>query len=261
MKQILADNLKRIHDRITRACHRARRDPSEVKLIAVTKYVEPEVVRALIELGQLDIGENKVQELTHRAALGQEWFPRRPYEKTQTATAPAPRWHMVGHLQRNKVRALLPWVSLIHSVDSLRLAEELDSESEKIARKTDILLEINASGEAAKQGVAVAAATHLAEQISTLTNLNLRGLMAMGPLTQEAEPIRRAFERVRELFDEMITVRVCGPNFRELSLGMSNDFEHGIEFGATCVRIGSALFEGLQLSPERLAADADATVT
>ncbi len=259
MKQILADNLKRIHDRIGKACHRARRDPSEVKLIAVTKYVEPEVVRALIELGQLDIGENKVQELTHRAALSQEWFPRRPQVKTQTV--PAPRWHMVGHLQRNKVRALLPWVSLIHSVDSLRLAEELDAESEKIARKTDILLEINASGEASKQGVAVAAATHLAEQITTLTSLNLRGVMAMGPLTQDVETIRRSFERVRELFDEMITERVCGPNFRELSLGMSNDFEHGIEFGSTYVRIGSALFEGIQLSPERVAADVDTTVT
>ena len=259
MKQILADNLKRIHDRIDKACRRARRNPSEVKLIAVTKYVEPEVVRALIELGQLDIGESRVQELTHRAALTQEWFPRRSNDRTQAV--PAPRWHMVGHLQRNKVRALLPWVSLIHSVDSLRLAEELDAESGKLARKTDILLEINASGEAAKQGVAVAAATHLAEQISTLANLNLRGVMAMAPLTQDVETIRRAFERVRELFDEMSTDRACGPNFRELSLGMSNDFEHGIEFGATYVRIGSALFEGIELSPERLAADADSTVS
>lgn len=257
MKQILADNLKRIHERIDRACRSARREPSEVKLIAVTKYVQPEVVRALIELGQLDIGENKVQDLTHRAALCQEWFPRRPQGKTQPV--PGPRWHMVGHLQRNKVRVLLPWVSLIHSVDSLRLAEELDSESEKISRKTDILLEVNASGEASKEGVAVAAALHLAEQITTLKNLNLRGLMAMGPLTQDAEPIRRAFDRVRELFDEMVTERVCGPNFRELSLGMSSDFEHGIEFGATYVRIGSALFEGIELSPERSTADAETT--
>lgn len=258
MKQILADNLKRIHERIASACHRARRDPSAVKLIAVTKYVEPDVVRALIELGQLDIGENKVQDLVHRAALTQEWFPRRSQDRT--LTTPAPRWHMVGHLQRNKVRALLPWVSLIHSVDSLRLAEELDAESEKLARKTDILLEINVSGEASKQGVAVAAATHLAEQISTLSSLNLRGLMAMGPLTQDVETTRRAFERVYELFDEMITERVCGPNFRELSLGMSNDFEHAIEFGATILRIGSALFEGLDLSPQRETEDADTTV-
>jgi pyridoxal phosphate enzyme (YggS family) len=258
MKQILADNLKRIHDRIDRACRGARRDPSEVKIVAVTKYVEPEVVRALVELGQLDIGENKVQDLVHRAALSQEWFPRRPHDRT--AAIPAPRWHMVGHLQRNKVRALLPWVSLIHSVDSLRLAEELDAESEKLARKTDILMEVNVSGESSKQGVAVAAATHLAEQISTLTNLNLRGLMAMGPLTQDIEVTRRAFERVSELFDEMITGRFCGPNFRELSLGMSNDFEHAIEFGATVVRIGSALFEGLELSPQREAEDADTSL-
>ncbi len=257
MKQILADNLKQIHNRIHQACHRARRNPSEVKIVAVTKYVEPEVVRALVELGQLDIGENKVQDLTHRAALAQEWFPARPTDRSQPAIAP--RWHMVGHLQRNKARALLPWVSLIHSVDSLRLAEELDAESEKIARKTDILMEINASGESSKQGVAVAAATHLAEQISTLTNLNLRGLMAMGPLTQDATPIRRAFDRVHELFEEIVTERICGPNFRELSLGMSNDFEHAIEFGATFVRIGTALFSGIELS--RRTEDVDSTVT
>ena len=258
MKQILADNLKRIHERIDRACHRARRKPAEVKVVAVTKYVEPGIVRELIELGQLDIGENKVQDLVHRAALTQEWFPRRMQDRSMAT--PTPRWHMVGHLQRNKVRALLPWVSLIHSVDSLRLAEELDAESEKLARKTDILMEINVSGESSKQGVAVAAATHLAEQISTLRNLKLRGVMAMGPLTQDVEATRRAFERVSELFDEMITGRFCAPEFRELSLGMSNDFEHAIEFGATLVRIGSALFEGLELSRQPEAEDADTTL-
>jgi len=167
---------------------------------------------------------------------------------------------MVGHLQRNKVRPLLPWVSLIHSVDSLRLAEELDAESGKLARKTDILLEINAGQETTKQGVAVAAATHLAEQITSLSHLNLRGLMSMAPLTEDVDTIRHTFERVRELFDEMISERVCGPNFREISLGMSNDFEQAIEFGSTCVRIGSALFEGIELPPEPAEADADAAL-
>lgn len=248
MRQILADNLKRIRERIDRACQRAHRQPSEVKLVAVTKYVEPEVIRTLIELGQLDIGESRVQELAQRAALCQEWFPPRPADRSAPVT---PRWHLVGHLQRNKVRAVLPWVTLIHSVDSLRLAEELDAESGRLSRKTDILLEVNASGETSKQGVAVAAATHLAEQIGTLSNLRLRGLMAMGPLTDDPTPIRRAFERVRELFDEIVTERIGGPGFRELSLGMSGDFEHAVEFGSTCVRIGSALFEGIQLAPQQ----------
>jgi pyridoxal phosphate enzyme (YggS family) len=133
-------------------------------------------------------------------------------------------------------------------VDSLRLAEELDSEAAKLAKQTDILLEVNAASEASKQGVAVAAATHLAEQIGSLSHLNLRGLMAMAPLTDNEEPIRRAFERVRELFDEMTSQRTGGPNFRELSIGMSNDFEHAIAYGATLVRIGSALFEGLEFA-------------
>lgn len=255
MKQILADNLKRVQNRIHEACHRARRDPSEVRLIAVTKYAGPEAIRALLELGQLDLGESRVQDLTHRAALAQEWFPRRPQDRT--GPPPGPRWHMIGHLQRNKVRALLPWVSLIHSVDSLRLAEEIDVEAGRLHQKADILLEINASGEASKDGVAVAAATHLAEQIGTLTNLNLRGLMSMAPLTQDPEVIRRSFDRVRELFDEMISERVCGKAFRELSLGMSNDFEYAIEYGATFVRIGSALFEGIALPREHSEADAD----
>lgn len=253
MNQLLADNHKRVRDRIDQACHHARRRPAEIKLVAVTKYVQPAVIRDLVELGQLDIGESRVQQLVERATLAQEWFAARDRSSS------VPRWHMVGHLQRNKVRALLPWVHLIHSVDSLRLAEDLDAESEKIARKTDILLEINASGESAKQGVAVAAATHLAEQFMTLSNLNLRGLMAMGPLTQEAEPTRRAFERVRELFDEVVEQRICGPQFRELSLGMSNDFEHAIEFGATIVRIGSALFTGMTTIPE--AEDVDSPVS
>jgi len=256
MKQILADNLKRVHERIHEACLRARRNPTEVRLIAVTKYAGPDAIRALVELGQMDIGESRVQDLTHRAALAQEWFPRRPQDRS--APPPGPRWHMIGHLQRNKVRALLPWVSLIHSVDSLRLAEELDAESGRLHQKTDILMEINASGEASKEGVAVAAATHLAEQIATLTNLNLRGLMSMAPLTQDTDIIRQAFDRVRELFDEMVSERVCGPAFRELSLGMSNDFEHAIEFGATYVRIGSALFEGIALSREHTDAEAGA---
>lgn len=259
MKQILADNLKRVHDRIHQACHRARRNPADVRLIAVTKYAGPELVRDLVELGQLDLGENRVQELTHRAALAQEWFPRRGPDRVQQP--PMPRWHMIGHLQRNKVRALLPWVTLVHSVDSLRLAEEIDSESGKLHKKTDILLEVNSSGEASKEGVAVAAATHLAEQISSLHNLNLRGLMSMAPLSEDPEPIRRAFDRVRELFDEMISERVCGPAFRELSLGMSNDFEHAIEFGATLVRIGSAIFEGLALPREHSDADTDAALS
>jgi len=155
---------------------------------------------------------------------------------------------MIGHLQRNKVRAVLPWIDLIHSVDSLRLAEEIDLQSSKLGRVTPVLLQVNSADEPQKSGVAVAAATHLAEQITSLEHLEVRGLMAMAPQTDEVDRIRHVFGRTRELFEEIVLERICGPEFKELSLGMSQDFEEAIEFGATYVRIGSALFEGIELA-------------
>lgn len=253
MKRRLSENLKRTQERIEQACRRAKRDPGEVTLIAVTKYAGVEIIRMLLDLGVRDLGENRVQELTHRAAMVHESLGRRAL--ASEGPLPPPRWHMIGHLQRNKVRALLPWVEMIHSVDSLRLAEELDAESAKLERKAPILLEINASGEAGKEGVAVAASAHLLEQLSSLKHLELRGLMAMAPLTDDAVVIRNTFERVRELFEEIVGEKVCGPRFRDLSMGMSNDFEHAVEFGATYVRIGSALFEGIELAPQPASAE------
>lgn len=249
MKRKLADNLKRIQQRIADACRRAKRDPSGVKLVAVTKAASFEHIRTLIELGVTELGENRVQELVRRAAMGKEWLTRQHLDSSAAAAA-TPQWHMIGHLQRNKVRALLPWVDLIHSVDSLRLAEEIDAEAGRLERRVPILLEVNATGEANKHGVAVAATTHLAEQIHSLKHIELRGLMAMGPLTDNATSVRHCFQRVRELFDEIIGERTCGPEFREISLGMSGDFEQAVELGATFVRIGSALFEGIELAPQ-----------
>ena len=251
MKRKLSENLKRTQERIVQTCRRVKRDPGEVTLVAVTKYAGIEIIRMLLDLGVRDLGESRVQELTHRAAMLQESLGRRPF----ASEGPPPRWHMIGHLQRNKVRSLLPWVEMIHSVDSLRLAEELDAESAKLERKVPILLEVNASGQAGKEGVAVAAATHLVEQLSSLKHLELRGLMAMAPLTDDAVVIRNTFDRVHELFVEIVGEKVCGPQFRDLSMGMSNDFEHAIEFGATYVRIGSALFEGIELAPQPASAE------
>ena len=249
MKRKLTENLKRITGRIHEACSRADRDPSGVTIVAVTKNATLDVIRTLVDMGVADLGENRVQELTKRAAAVNEWLSRRTRNVSSGAKA-RPNWHMVGRLQRNKVKALLPWADMIHSVDSLRLAEEIDAQAAKIGRSVSILLEINVSDEPAKGGVAVAAATHLAEQITTLPHIQLRGLMAMAPLTDNESVIRGVFERVRELFDEVVSERTCGPAFKELSLGMSNDFEHAIEFGATHVRIGSALLKGIELSPE-----------
>ncbi|UCE60162.1 MAG: YggS family pyridoxal phosphate-dependent enzyme [Phycisphaerales bacterium] len=248
LKRKLSENFKRVEQRIEDACHRAGRKSSSITLVAVTKTVSLDVVRALLETGTVHLGENRVQELAKRAAMINEWLDRRA-RGTPAGTRPKPHWHMIGHLQRNKVKSVLPWIDLIHSLDSLRLAEEIDAQSAKLDRVTPALLQVNASGERAKSGIAVAAVTHLAEQLNTLKHLEIRGLMTMAPLTDDETVIRHTFERTRELFDEIVGERLCGPAFRELSMGMTNDFELAIEHGATYVRIGSALFEGVELSP------------
>jgi pyridoxal phosphate enzyme (YggS family) len=252
MKRKLADNWKRVTQRISDACARVGRDPSEVTLVAVTKYASLDVIRTMVDLGLSDLGESRVQELSKRAAAVNEWLARLGRGGD---SRPRPRWHMIGHLQRNKVKAVLPWTDLIHSLDSLRLAEEIDAQAARLGRVIPVLLEVNAADESGKYGVAVAAATHLAEQICSLAHLELRGLMAMAPLTEDEDQIRYVFGRTRELFDEIVGERLCGPQFRDLSLGMSNDFEHGIEFGATYVRIGTALFEGITLGSEPVSAE------
>lgn len=254
MKRKLTENWKRVEQRIQDACNRWDRDPSSVTLVAITKYAGLDVIRAMVDLGFTDLGENRVQELTKRAAAVHEWLGRRSRDLSAGAR-PRPNWHMVGHLQRNKVKAVLPWIDLIHSLDSLRLAEEIDAQSAKLNRVTPVLLEVNAADDPKKCGVAVAAITHLAEQICSLPYIELRGLMAMAPFTDDESRIRHVFGRVRELFDEIVSERLCGAKFKDLSLGMTNDFEHGIEFGATFVRIGSALLEGIELASRTAAAD------
>ena len=252
MRRKIADNLKRIEQRIAEACHRVGRRPATVTLIAVTKYASLDIIRTLVDLGVADLGESRVQEFTKRAAAVNEWLRRRPLDSNSLSR---PRWHMVGHLQRNKVKALLPWADMIHSVDSLRLAEEIDLQSAKLERTTPILLQVNLTDDSSKRGVAVAAATHLVEQIHSLPNVEVRGLMAMAPLTDDVQAIKYVFGRARELFDEIVGLRVCGPAFRDLSLGMSQDFEYGIEAGATYVRVGSAIFEGIELATESVPAE------
>ncbi len=247
MKKKIADNLKRIRDNIADACARTRRQPEDVRLIAVTKTVEPDIIRNVLELNIADLGEAKVQDLLQRNAIIEESIHRR----TELGTAenspprPRPRWHMIGHLQRNKVKQLLPIVTLIHSVDSLRLAEEINTMAAKLglANKVKILLEVNTSQEKQKFGLAVGAVTAMADQIQTLPNLQLIGLMTMAPLTEDPQTPRFCFARLREIFEEMRGIKVVGPEFKHLSMGMSQDYIQAVEEGATFLRIGSALFQ------------------
>jgi len=237
----LADNLERIRERIANACAKAKREPEEVTLVAVTKYAAPEQVREIVQLGIADLGENRVQALAQRAPQINEFFARRHQHGDDTVPAKL-RWHMIGHLQRNKVKQVLPLASLIQSVDSLRLAEELDTQAGKLGKRQPVLLQVNASQEPQKHGVAVGAAVHLAEQIDSMPNLAIVGLMAMGPLNGTPAQIQSCFARTRELFEEMKWHKIGGNNFRYLSMGMSEDLELAIAEGSTMVRVGSALF-------------------
>ncbi len=239
----LAEKLDQVKDRIAAACAKAKRDPSDVTLIAVTKTAAPEQIREILQLGIGDLGESRVQVLQQRAAQVNEFYARQKAHDGENLS-PKLRWHMIGHLQRNKVKPILPLVSLIQSVDSLRLAEELDGHAAKAGRKLPVLMQVNTSEEPQKYGVAVGAAVHLAEQIDSMPNLQLLGLMSMAPFEVSEKTIRQCFSRTREIFEEMKWHKIGGTNLRHISMGMSNDFELAIEEGATMVRIGTLLFGG-----------------
>lgn len=237
----ISEKIKRVKDTIDSACVRAGREPDGVKLVVVTKSATVEAVKQVIDLGFTELGENRVQQLKKISTQIAELL------QGSDGDSPSPtkvNWHMIGHLQRNKVRQVLPIAALIHSVDTLRLAEEINTAAARLNLTPRVLLQINASDEPQKYGVPVGAATHLAEQIETLSNVQLAGLMMMAPLTHNKEIVRACFVRARELFAEMRGERIVGPQFTELSMGMSSDYEVAVEEGATILRIGSAIFAG-----------------
>lgn len=219
-KQIAA-RYQEIQVRIVRAATRAGRDPASVRLIAVSKTFPPEAARAAFALGLHDLGENRVQELLSKCE----------------ALAGLPiRWHLIGHLQTNKVKSVLPHVTMIHSVDSVRLAEQIQLHS---TVPIDVCLQVNTSHETSKFGVSPSEVRGHIEAIRHMPRLRLRGLMTLGPLTEDCDAIRSAFRLLGHLFDE---VRSSVPDADTLSMGMSGDFEIAIEEGATHVRVGTALF-------------------
>jgi pyridoxal phosphate enzyme (YggS family) len=237
----IEEKIERLKGTIAAACNRAQRDPGEVKLVVVTKSADIDAVKEVLRLGYTDLGENRAQQLKKVAGQLAEYLEG---NSTNGLAAKDIHWHMIGHLQRNKVRQVLPLVWLTHSVDTLRLAEEINSAAARFSLRPRVLLQVNTSSEPQKYGVPVGAAIHLAEQIETLSNLKLCGLMTMAPLTHNKEIVRRCFARARELFVEMKGEKIVGPDFTELSMGMSSDYEVAIEEGATILRIGSAIFAG-----------------
>lgn len=237
----IATKLKHVRDTVDAACARAGRESDSVKLIVVTKSADIEAIKEVIRLGFTELGENRVQQLKKVSAQVAEFLQHSDDDK---ALPKKVNWHLIGHLQRNKVRQALPITTLVHSVDTLRLAEEISAAGARLNLQPKVLLQINVSNEPQKYGVPVGAATHLAEQIESLPNLNLVGLMTMAPLTHNKDIVRSCFVRARELFIEMRGEKIVGPQFTELSMGMSSDYEIAVEEGATILRIGSAIFAG-----------------
>jgi pyridoxal phosphate enzyme (YggS family) len=227
---MLAANVNAVQKRIEAACHRAGRPRDEVTLVAVTKSVSVEVAALLPELGVVDLGENRPQEFWPRAAA-----------------LPSVRWHFVGHLQRNKIERTLPLVHLLHSVDSLRLLHALEQEAEKQGRQVDVLLEVNASRETSKQGFAPEEMASLIPELEKLWRVRVRGLMTMAALVEDPQQSRPTFAVVRRLGNRLRGQIKLPHEMVHLSMGMTNDFEVAIEEGATLVRIGTALFEGLPI--------------
>jgi pyridoxal phosphate enzyme (YggS family) len=225
-RAILTDHLASVRDRIAAACQRSGRNADDVTLVAVTKTVSPAIALIAAELGMLDLGENRPQEL---------W-------KKEDAV-PAARWHLIGHLQRNKIERTIPLVSLIHSVDSERLLEALDSHGRKRGSPMPVLLEVNCSREEAKGGFAPQVLPVLSDKLVSLTGVTIRGLMTMAAYGEDPEAARPTFAELRELRDDL--ARRSGLALPHLSMGMSGDFEVAIEEGATIVRIGTTLFEGI----------------
>jgi PLP dependent protein len=219
MRKSIEGNILAVRARIDEAARRAGRDPSRVRLLAATKNRTKEEVAAALSAGVDLVGENRVQEFLSKV------------DEVEGA-----EWHFIGHLQRNKVKYIVGQVALIHSVDSVSLAEELDRRSRGVGRGADVLLQVNVSGEESKQGFSVGELEEALRLISDLESVNVKGLSTMAP-HEDAEKVRTVFRAVRELSEGL------GLDSPELSMGMTNDYEVAVEEGSTIVRIGTAIFE------------------
>jgi pyridoxal phosphate enzyme (YggS family) len=222
----IAANLAEIHDRITAAAIAAERNPADIRLVAVSKTRPADDVRAAYAAGQLIFGENYIQELVGKLADIQE-----PVQ-----------WHVIGHLQSNKVKYIAGKVALIHSVDRLSLAEEIDRQWRSLDKICDVLIQVNISGELTKSGTSEEAAIQLVRDCTLLPNLRIRGLMTMPPFFDDPEAARPFFAALRRLAEKIAAEKLPGVEMQELSMGMSGDFEAAIQEGATLVRVGTAIF-------------------
>ena len=223
---MLRENLQEVEERIQEACRRAGRDRSEVTLVAVSKTKPVAILQEAYDLGVRVFGENKVQEI------------REKYE----ALPKNIEWHMIGHLQTNKVKYIVDKVRLIHSVDSLRLAEVIEKEAEKHNRVVDILLEVNVAEEESKFGLKMPEVIPMAEKVVQLPHIRLRGLMTIAPFVENPEKNRAIFANLHDLYVDIKEKNIDNGTVSLLSMGMTNDYEVAVEEGATMVRVGTGIF-------------------
>ncbi len=223
---MITDSLKEIENKIKNACIRSGRDVSEVTLIAVSKHKPEEDILEAYNAGVRDFGENYVQEL---------------YEKIQDLPDDI-NWHMIGHLQRNKVKYIVDRVSMIHSVDSVKLAKEISERSEKLGKVTDILAQINMAGEESKFGLRPEESFEFAKEISFLKGVRLRGLMTSAPFVDDGEKNRNIFRSMKNLSVDIMNKNIDNILMDTLSMGMTADYTVAVEEGATLVRVGTAIF-------------------
>lgn len=222
----IKSNLDNIYDRIKAAAEKSGRKLEDINIIAVTKTVQTDRMQSVYEYGIRNMGENRVQELLEK------------YEELPADV----RWHLIGHLQTNKVKYIIDKVEMIHSVDSLELAREINSRAGKHNRKMDVLLQVNVSGEETKFGISPEKVSEYVNEIANMDNISLRGLMTIAPYAQDPQDIRPVFRNLYNIYIDIKRKRIDNVSMDYLSMGMSNDFEVAVEEGANMVRVGTGIF-------------------
>lgn len=222
----IKNNLDSIYERIEAAAAKSGRTADDIKVIAVTKTVDAHRIKNVLDYGIFDLGENRVQELMEK------------YDKLDSRS----NWHLIGHLQTNKVKYIIDKVKMIHSVDSIDLAREINNRALKAGKKMDILLQVNVAGEETKFGIDPEDVQSYVEEVSRLGNISLKGLMTIAPYAQNARDIRPVFRKLYNIYIDIKNERIDNVNMDYLSMGMSNDFEVAVEEGANIVRIGTGIF-------------------
>lgn len=223
---MIEENIKQVEDNIAKACERANRDRSEVTLICVSKTKPASMVEEAYKTGQRNFGENKVQEINDK-------YPILPDNI---------RWHLIGHLQRNKVKYIINKVHLIHSVDSIRLAEQIQHEAEKADKVMNILVQVNVANEDTKFGLQVSETEDVVREIAKMPNVHICGLMTIAPFTDDPETNRVFFRKLKQLSVDIKSKNIDNVSMDCLSMGMTGDYQVAIEEGATLVRVGTGIF-------------------